>query len=129
VKFSEAYEAEGEAGESYEDFVVRKRKEYLKIANAQRRRLKILRRALRLGAIDDLELLKGNLAEYEPVVASWKIEHLLRACRFVGRARSNWVLEVAHVTPSKLVGLLSYEKRKELSRLVEEVRSGDIHFT
>jgi hypothetical protein len=108
--------------ESLEEFQQRRKQTYLSMANAARSRLKILRRALRLGAIDDLELLRGNMPEYEPLINTWTIERLLRACRNIGPSRSNAILEAARVSPNVKVGELSFAKRQEIARMVDDVR-------
>ena len=112
-----------EEGESLEDFVIRQKKEYLVAANEQRRRLKVLRRALRLRAIDDSDLVKGNIPEFEELIATWSIERLLRACPRIGPVRSHEILEAAQVSPRAEVRKLSYAKRAELARMLDEVRS------
>ncbi len=122
-KLAERYPDDKLDGEEFPAYVARKKREFIDRANEQRRRLKILRRALRLGAIDDLALLRGSLNEYEPIIADWQIENLLRACPYIGKSRSNEILEAARIPPSAKVGKLSYEKRAELARMVDTVRT------
>lgn len=112
-----------EPDEPLEDFVIRQKKEFLKAANEQRRRIKVLRRALKLKAIDDLELVKGNIPEFEPLIATWRVERLLRSCPMIGPTRCTYILQVASINAGRPVGKISYAKRVELARLVDEVRN------
>ena len=110
-------------GESIADFALRRKRVYLLMANETRKRLKVLRNALRLGAIDDLELVRGNLREYEPLIERWPIERLLRACRHIGPSRSNDILDITRISPRTKVGKLSFAQRTEIARLIDETRT------
>ena len=122
-KLGIARKLEPQPGESPEDLLVRQKKEYLRAAQIQRRRLKVLRHALKIGAVDDLELIKGNLNDYEPLIAAWSIERLLRACPWIGSARTYRILQAANIPPRAEVRRISYAKREEIARMVDEVRT------
>lgn len=91
-------------------------------ANAQRKVIKQLRVDIRDERVDDVALVKGDLAEYEPIVTKWPVERLLKACYDIGPVRAFQIMSVARVSPSKRVGDLSWERRMLLARLVEEAR-------
>ncbi len=102
-------------GESLPEYRRRVKAINLGKANAQRKRISVMREALRVGALDDLALLKGQLNDYEPIVASWPIERLLKAMRWIGPARAHEILEIERISPRKKVADLSYKQREALA--------------
>lgn len=110
-------------GESHAEHVARQRLENLRVAAIQRQRHKVLRQALRLRVIDDLELLRGNNRDFESVIQSWKIERLLLMFRGIGAKRASDVLILANIHPQRRVRDLSFAERFELARLVDEART------
>lgn len=100
-----------------------RRLEALAKANRQRRRLKNLRIAVKAGVIDDLALLRGELDEYEPLIAGWTIIRFLPMMRRIGPARAHEILMVARVSPNAKIRNLSYMKRGHLADLVIESRT------
>ena len=94
----------------------------LKIANKRRSQMAKMKKAVRAGLIDDLELLRGNLTDYERLIAEWPIERLLKMMRHIGPARRAEILWTARVSPHKPIGMMSYDLRKHLANLVEQAR-------
>ena len=91
-------------------------------ANAARKAKKALRMAVKANLIEDLELVKGNLPEYEPLIVKWPVERLLLLCRDIGPVRCDEILAAMKMSARKKVGALSYERRETLARLVVESR-------
>ena len=73
-------------------------------ANAARKAKKALRMAVKANLIEDLELVRGNLAEYEPLIVKWPVDRLLLLCRDIGPARCDEVLAAMKLSPRKKVG-------------------------
>lgn len=97
--------------------------ENLRVAQIQRDRAKVLRKAIKLGVVDDLELLRGNNRDFEQVIQSWKIEPFLLMFPKIGSKRASDVLILARVHPKRRVRDLSFAERSELARLVDEART------
>jgi len=110
--------------EPFEDWKQRQREWAIRAANKKRAQLKVLRRAMRMGVVDDTALVRGDLNEWEPLIANWKIERLLRSCRWIGPNRSAAILEAARIPPARKVGDLPFEKRVFMAQLMEELRQG-----
>lgn len=104
------------------EFRARQRLRALENANRQRKVIKAMRAALRAGAVDELELLRGNVDKYEPVIAKWPVLRVLKLMYGIRDARAIEVLTWGHVAPSRQIRDLTFEKRSELARLVQDAR-------
>lgn len=101
----------------------RQRQAALEKANQQRKAIKAMRTGLRAGVVDELGLLRGDEdPKYEALIASWPIERVLRLMHYIGPARAYEVLTWGHVSPRRKVSDLTFAKRAELARLVEDAR-------
>lgn len=87
-----------------------------------RQRQGALREAIRVGAIDDIDVIMGN-TPYEAIVQKWTVQRLLMSCRKIKKVRTHNILVLMDLPPSKKVKDLSWEQRQALAKLVKETRS------
>ena len=92
----------------------------LAVANAVRKRRAELKEAMKRGEVDPVALVAGTLEEYEPDIARWRVEQLLRSLPGIGPATMQEILLVFRASPTQKVSAFSYERRQHLARLVAQ---------
>jgi hypothetical protein len=98
------------------------REESLRRAQAKRTQIAKVKAAIKDRVLDDLALLRGDLTDYEPLIADWPLDRMLKACHRIGPQRAMDILVTARLSPHLKIGQLSYERREHLARLVIESR-------
>lgn len=120
---SDEYPMVPEEGETLEEFRLRQKRAAQKMAVAARTRQRLFREAIRLGQIDDLALVRGDLSQFEPMIEKWPVDRLLLSCTGIGRARLLEILVHSRLpSPRVRVGKLTYAQRANLAKLVETAR-------
>lgn len=99
------------------------------IARAQQARVdqSRLKARMKSGEVDDLELLRGNITGADQQLADgMRLGPLLYACRGVGEAKRQQILEVFIASPRTKLKQLSYERRGHLAKVVRGAREIDV---
>lgn len=86
-----------------------------------RQRQGALREAIRVGAVDDIDVIMGR-TPYEAIIQKWTVERLLMACRKIKKVRTHNILVELDLPPSKKVKDLSWEQRQKIAELVKVTR-------
>lgn len=111
-------EQPGIADEKYEQRIAA-----LEKAQKRRKQKAVMRKAMATGVVSDLDVLRGD-SEYEGMVAEWPALRLLKLMPRIGESRAYEVCVHGDITPRTKLGKLTYEKRAQLARHVEEARDG-----
>jgi hypothetical protein len=71
----------------------------LEVAHQRRREGSVLKAKLREGKVDPWALIRGEDAQYEPLIAGWNLHQLLMAIPGLGVARVHEILAAFKASP------------------------------
>lgn len=98
----------------------RQREAALKVAMKRRERRAELRRKVKSGQVDALDLVAGRLDEWEDDVAGWRLDQLLRVVPGCGSVTTHEVIEAFVASPRMKVSGLTFERREQLASLLAD---------
>jgi len=102
----------------------RQRRHALKKANAVRLQRKNLKALVKSGEVDAIALIRGENAEWEPIVLDWPLSQVLRMVPGVGQMVELEVYNEGNFGPSLKLSALSDSRRDQLADLCKEARRG-----
>lgn len=96
-------------------------RENLEKANTARREYTELRRELREGSLDPLELIKGHSERYEPLIAKAPIRKVLPLVPGIGPSQTIELIVALDVPSGRKIGLMTFQRRAELAQMVRDI--------